>query len=157
VIEFVRLSSIDVHHLQRLVNDPLVTRHMPLADPDPMGPDEIRDWVAGKERISREHGFGPEAILIDGTFAGWGGIEPDGDGASISLVLLPAFWGHGREVLDLLLEEVFKTRDLPYLLVEFPPSRTRIHGLLSLGFRVVGDRQIGGHRFIVYRLDAPTA
>jgi [ribosomal protein S5]-alanine N-acetyltransferase len=127
---------------------------MPLAGPEPMSPDEVRDWVSEKEDITRQHGFGPQAILVDGKFAGWGGISPDGEGASISLVLMPAFWGRGRQVLDLLLEDAFGRRGLPYVLVKFPPSRTRIRGLLDLGFREIGKRMVAGRKFVVYRLDA---
>src|SRR3989442_9874508 len=115
---------------------------MPLADPEPISPDQLRDWVAGKEAITQQQGFGPQAILIDGDFAGWGGIEPDDAGASISLVLSPAFWGHGHRILDVLLEEAFDRLGLPYVIVEFPPTRTRVLGLLRLGFREVGDRRI---------------
>jgi hypothetical protein len=121
-----------------------------------MSPDEIRDWILGKEAITQRHGFGPHAILLDGEFAGWGGIEPDGDGASISLVLFPAFWGRGHRILEILVQEAFGRLGLPYVLAELPPSRTRVRGLLRLGFREVGDRLIGGERFIVYRLDAPS-
>jgi RimJ/RimL family protein N-acetyltransferase len=157
VITFAPLSSIDPDELLTLLTDPRVLRHMPLSGPEPMRPDELRDWVAGKEAITQQHGFGPQAILVDGEFAGWGGIEPDGDGASVSLVLFPALWGRGHQVLDLLLEQAFDQRGLPYVLVEFPPSRTRVSGLLHLGFREVGERMVGGERFIVYRLDAPSA
>ncbi len=155
-ITFVPLSSIDLEELRALNTDPQVMRHMPLADPGPMSPDELRDWVAGKEAITQQHGFGPQAILLDGDFAGWGGIEPDDAGASISLVLSPAFWGRGREILNVLLEEAFGRLGLPYVLVEFPPTRTRVRGLLRLGFREVGDRTIEGERFVVYRLEAPS-
>jgi ribosomal-protein-alanine N-acetyltransferase len=156
VIAFAPLSSIDPEYLRALLTDQAVIRHMPLADPEPMSLDELRDWVAGKEAITQQHGFGPQAILLDGYLAGWGGIEPDGVGASISLVLLPAFWGRGRQILDTLLEEVFGRLGLPYVLVEFPPSRTRVRGLLHLGFRKVGDRTIEGERFVVYRLEPPS-
>jgi ribosomal-protein-alanine N-acetyltransferase len=157
VITFAPLSSIEPEKLRSLLNDPQVLRHMPLSGPDPMSMNEIRDWVAAKEDITQQHGFGPQAILVDGSFAGWGGIEPDGDGASISLVLLPAQWGRGHHVFNLFLEEAFDQRGLPYVLVEFPPSRTRVRGLLRLGFRDVGDRIIEGERFVVYRLDASSA
>jgi [ribosomal protein S5]-alanine N-acetyltransferase len=72
-------------------------------------------------------------------------------------VLFPAFWGCGRQILDTLLEEAFGRLGLPYVLVEFPPSRARVRGLLRLGFRMVGERTIEGERFVVYRLDAPPA
>ena len=101
-------------------------------------------------RPSSDSGRGPLALQ------GWGGMEPDGDGASISLVLSPAHWGHGHQVLDILIEEAFGQRGLPYVLAELPPSRTRVRGLQHLGFRQVGERMVGGERFVVYRLDAPS-
>jgi RimJ/RimL family protein N-acetyltransferase len=157
MITFAPLSSIDLEKLRALNTDPQVLLHMPLAGPEPMNPDEVRDWVAEKEAITQQHGFGPQAILLDGDFAGWGGIEPDDAGASVSLVLSPAFWGHGRQILDVLLKEAFERLGLPYVIVEFPPTRTRVRGLQRLGFREVGDRRIEGERFVVYRLDAPSA
>jgi RimJ/RimL family protein N-acetyltransferase len=154
MVGFLSLSSIDPELLRALLNDSRVTRHMPLANSEPMSLQAVRDWVVTKEDIVRQHGYGPQAILLDGSFAGWGGLEPDGDGASISLVLLPDYWGRGREVLDALLEEAFGRRALPYVLAEFPPSRTRVRGLLRVGFRQVGERVIFGETFVVYRLDA---
>jgi ribosomal-protein-alanine N-acetyltransferase len=159
MIAFTPLSSVDRGELLDLLTDPRVVRHMPLSDPaHPMGSNDLQDWIALKECIAETHGYGPQAILIDGAFAGWGGLEPDNDddGASISLVLFPTFWGWGRQILDALLREAFEHLGLPYVVVEFPPSRTRIRGLLSLGFRVVGEKEIEGHHFIVYRLDAPS-
>ena len=157
MISFAPLSSVDLEELRALNSDPPVVLHMPLAGPEPMSPNELRNWVAGKEAITQQHGFGPQAILFDGEFAGWGGIEPDDAGASISLVLSPGFWGHGHQILDVLLEEAFGRLGLPYVLVELPPTRTKVRGLLRLGFREVGDRTIEGERFVVYRLDAPPA
>jgi Acetyltransferase (GNAT) domain len=155
VIAFAPLSSIDPREMLALLTDPRVLRHLPLAGPEPMRPDEVSPWVAGKEAITKEHGYGPKAILIDGTFAGWGGLVPDEDGVDIALVLLPAFWGWGLRVLKILLGEAFGQLRLPYVLVHFPPSRTRIRGLLSLGFRRVGEEIVEAQRWVVYRLDAP--
>jgi RimJ/RimL family protein N-acetyltransferase len=157
VISFAPLSSIDPKELLALLNDQRVLRHMPLAGPEPMRPDEVAPWVEGKEAITKEHGYGPQAILIDGTFAGWGGLEPHGDGAAISIVLFPTYWGRGHQILTILIEEAFGSLGLPYVVVEFPPSRTRVRGLLDLGFRNVGDETPFGERFIVYRLDAPSS
>jgi ribosomal-protein-alanine N-acetyltransferase len=155
MISFASLSTVDTADLQALFADPDVRRHMPLTDEEPWSADDVHEWVARKESITEEHGYGPQAIIVDGTFAGWGGIEPDGEGASISLVLLPSFWGHGREILEVILEQAFVQRGLPYVLVEFPPSRTRVRGLLRMGFHQFEERTIEGERFIVYRLDAP--
>jgi RimJ/RimL family protein N-acetyltransferase len=132
----------------------------PPPPPFRLGPGvEATDWL--DPRLDQRWEFPPVVgFIVPSGFegyarlAGWGGIEPDG--ASISLVLLPPFWGRGHQVLDILLDEAFRHRGLPYVLVEFPPSRTRVRGLLHLGFREVGERMVGGERFVVYRLDAPS-
>jgi len=43
------------------------------------------EWIAGKEKLWAEHGYGPWAFLIDGKFAGWGGLFS----RNISLKWLP--------------------------------------------------------------------
>jgi hypothetical protein len=37
----------------------------------------------------------------------------------------------------------------------FPPSRTRIKGIFRLGFEPDGELEVGGEKFIRYRLRAP--
>lgn len=45
--------------------------------------------------------------------------------------------------------------ELPSITIMLPPSRTRVHGILRLGFRPDGEAAIKGQRFIRYRLRAP--
>jgi [ribosomal protein S5]-alanine N-acetyltransferase len=73
-----RLPEVDPAELVALMNDPRVLRHMPLAR-GPFGPAECARFVAAKERLWAEHGYGPWAILVDGALAGWGGLQPDGE------------------------------------------------------------------------------
>ena len=40
-----------------------------------------------------EHGYGPWAFIINGEFAGWGGLQPEQGEADFALVLHPDFWG----------------------------------------------------------------
>src|SRR5687767_7195624 len=68
-IVFKRLSEVDPADLIALMNDPLVRRHMPLAR-GTFGPAECARFVAAKERLWAEHGYGPWAFVIDGEFAG---------------------------------------------------------------------------------------
>ena len=91
---------------------------------------------------------------IDGGLPGWRRIEPDGEAASISLVRYPLHRDAAVEFLDLLLEAAFGRLGRPYVLVELPPSRSRVAGLLRLRFGPIGDRTIEGEEFVVYRPDA---
>jgi ribosomal-protein-alanine N-acetyltransferase len=55
------------------MNGPLVRRQMPLTS-DGFDLADAGEFMAGKESLWTEHGFGPWAIWINGRFAGWGGL-----------------------------------------------------------------------------------
>ncbi len=58
MIAFTRLSEVAPEVIIELVNDPAVRRHLPLARGH-FGPSECEKFVADKERIWEEHGYGP--------------------------------------------------------------------------------------------------
>ena len=149
-----RLSDVPPANFVDLMNDPLVRRQMPLAA-DGFDEAECRAWIDEKERLWAEHGFGPWAIFIDGAFAGWGGLQPHGDEAEMALVLAPPHWGAGKAVYDRMLSYAFGELELTHVLVLFPPTRTRVRGLLRLGFRRDGVDEVEGEAFVRYRLDDP--
>ncbi len=150
-IEFARLSDIDVAEIIALHTHPLVRRHMPLSDDD-FGEAECREWVQGKERQWQEHGYGPWAFIIDGEFAGWGGLQRENDDADLALVLHPHHWGAGKGIYDEIIRRAFGEMGLRSVTILLPPSRTRVRPILRLGFHLDGDVELSGQRFIRYRL-----
>jgi ribosomal-protein-alanine N-acetyltransferase len=126
---------------------------MPLARGE-FGPAECASFVAGKEALWREHGYGPWAFLVDGRFAGWGGVQPEGDDADLALILRPEFWGYGREVYETVLTRAFGEFGFPSVTVLLPPTRGRAHALARLGFVPDGETDVGGERFLRFRLHA---
>ena len=137
------------------MNDPLVRRHLPLAR-GTFGKAECARFVAAKERIWAEHGYGPWAFVVDGEFAGWGGLQPEGDEVDLGLVLLrPRYWGSGRALYERLLAIAFGEMHLASVIILLPQSRVRLSGVLQLGFRPEGEVEIAGARFTRYRLGAP--
>jgi RimJ/RimL family protein N-acetyltransferase len=151
MVTLVRLSEVDPAALVDLINDPRVRRHMPLAT----GAFTMADcagWVAGKEAMWREHGYGPWAFRIGGEFAGWGGLQPEDGDADLALVLRPAFWGHGRAVAERVLQEAFTTHDLPSVTVLLPPTRATAAALRRAGFEPDGEADVDGRRFLRFRL-----
>lgn len=153
-IEFGRLSDIDPAEIIALNTNPLVRRHMPLAGAD-FGEAECREWVAGKENQWEEHRYGPWAFVVDGRFAGWGGLQYEDGDADLGLVLHPDYWGIGRTICLEIIRRAFQEMELPSITILLPPSRTRVRGILRLGFRPDGEAAIRGWRFIRYRLRAP--
>ena len=150
-IEFKRLSEVDKADLIDLMNDPRVRRQMPLTT-DNFSDVDCDGFVAAKEQLWVEHGYGPWAFVVDGRFAGWGGLQPEHDDVDLALVLHPHAWGLGKHIYDEIIRRAFGEMGFESVTILFPPSRTRIKGILRLGFQPDGDVEIGGERFIRYRL-----
>ncbi|MEU8005110.1 GNAT family N-acetyltransferase [Catellatospora sp. NPDC049111] len=152
-LRLARLTEIDPAHLIGLMGDPRVRRHMPLAD-GAFGHAECRAFVAAKEALWREHGYGPWALLVDGEFAGWGGLQPEDADVDLALVLHPRFWGHGRAICARVLDEAFGTFGFDAVTILLPPTRRGGHGVTRLGFVADGQTSIEGRRFLRFRLQA---
>lgn len=145
-IEFERLTGVAIPELVALFNDPEVRRHLPLTR-STFTPEMCERFVAAKERLWAEHGYGPWAFFVDGAFAGWGGLQPEGDDADFGLVLLPRYWGIGRKLYREVLRHAFQVMGLESVIVLLPPSRMRVRALSRLGFRPDGEGEVGGERY----------
>lgn len=154
LIEKKKLQSVNKELIIALFNDPLVKRHMPLS---PVDFDDIQyqQFISGKESIWKEFGFGPYAYFIKGEFIGWGGIQPDEGDYELALVLSPAYWGYGKQLYHDLVQEAFIQHNLASVTILFPPSRTRVRGILKQGFIEEDRVNIMGKEFIRFRLENP--
>ena len=155
-LEFKHLHEIDCSEYIALHTNPLVRRQMPLTS-DKFDEDDCREWIAAKERLWQEHGYGPWAFIVDGKFAGWGGLQPEEGDADLGLVLHPDYWGYGKVIYEEIIRRAFEEMGLESVTILFPPTRTRVKGILRLGFQPDGEVEIAGERFIRYRLHAPLA
>ena len=150
-IEKRRLKTVDNYLIIQLLNDPLIKRHMPLSV-DKFDEEHYVRFIEAKEAIWEKFGFGPWAFFIDESFAGWGGIQPDGDDFELALVLSPRHWGYGRHLYKALIQEAFSELQLESVTILFPPSRTRIKWIFKAGFVEEGQVVIDDKSFIRYRL-----
>ena len=155
-IVLTRLPLIDPADLIALMNDPQVRRHLPLAR-GPFGSAECASFVAAKEGLWAEHGYGPWGFMVNGVFAGWGGLQPEGDDVDLGLVLRPAYWGLGRVLAARFVAIAFEDLRAESVVVLLPPSRVRVSGIGRLGFRRDGALDVAGTHFHRYRLWAPAA
>jgi [ribosomal protein S5]-alanine N-acetyltransferase len=153
-LEFKRLSDINISDIIAVNTNPLVLRQMPLSG-DHWEESEWMEWVEGKEKQWEEYGYGPWAFIIDGKFAGWGGLQYENGDADLGLVLHPDFWGAGRIIYNEIVNRAFGEMGFESIIILFPPTRTRIKGILRLGFQLDGEVELNGEKFIRYRLSAP--
>jgi len=113
------------------------------------------EFIAAKESLWADHGYGPWAFVVDGQFAGWGGLQYENGDADLGLVLHPDYWGIGKTLYDEIIKRAFGEMGFESVMILFPPTRTRIKGILRLGFQLDGEVELYGERFIRYRLYAP--
>ena len=152
-LELKPLSEVDCSEHIALNTNPLVMRQMPLSDSN-FDDAACKEWIADKERMWQEHGYGPWAFIVDGKFAGWGGLQPEEGDADLALVLHPDYWGHGKVIYEEIIRQAFEEMGLESVTILFPPTRTRVKGILRLGFQPDGEVESAGERFIRYRLHA---
>jgi len=153
-LEFTQMSKVDNAEYIALNNNPLVRRQMPLSD-DNFGEKECQEWVTGKEKQWDEYGYGPWAFIIDGKFAGWGGLQYEAGDADLGLVLHPDYWGMGKTIYEEIIKRAFGEMKFESVTILFPPTRTRVKGILRLGFQLDGEIELYGEHWIRYRLYAP--
>ncbi len=154
-IKFKRLTEVSKSAIVELMSSSLVRRQMPLLTGD-FTDEDCDKFIASKEQMWEQHGFGPYAFEIDGKFAGWGGVQPDDGEADLALVLHPDFWGVGKVLYKKIIDHAFGEMNLDSVVVFFPPSRTRIQGFLRLGFVKDTEMEVGDEKFIRYRLMNPS-
>jgi [ribosomal protein S5]-alanine N-acetyltransferase len=150
-IEFKRLTEVDRADIIGLMNHPRLRQHMPLLG-DTFGEAECNAFIAGKEALWTEHGYGPWAFFVDGHFVGWGGLQPEDGDADLALVLHPNSWGMGKAIYDKIIERAFGVMGFESVTVLLPPTRVRVRGLQRLGFEPDGEVEYLGERFLRYRL-----
>lgn len=149
--ELIRLSKVNKSDIIDLMNHPMVRRQMPLFDGAFTVEDSIR-FVDVKEKLWDDFGFGPWAFIIDGRFAGWGGLQPENGEADLALVLHPNFWGCGRYIYYKILEEAFGDMGLTSITILLPISRMGLSGVFRLGFEEETTVFIKNVPFKRYRL-----
>jgi len=153
-LEFKHLREISCTEIIAVNTNPLVRRQMPLSE-DQFGEVECKEWVAGKEKQWEEYGYGPWAFMVDGKFAGWGGLQYENSDADLGLVLHPDYWGMGKTIYEEIIRRAFGEMGFKSVTILLPLTRTRVKGILRLGFQPDGEVQIEGERFIRFRLYAP--
>ncbi len=154
-IEFKRLGEIDKEEVIALLNLPLVRRHMPLSK-DNFDDEDYKAFITAKEKIWTEHGYGPWAFVANNHFIGWGGLQYEEGNADLAIVLHPDYWGNGRIIYEQIIEIAFSEIGLVSITALLPPSRTRIKGMMKLGFIPDGELIIDEEKFLRFRLFNPS-
>ena len=150
-IEFVHLFEVKEEQIIALMNNEMVGKQLPLLA-DGFLAEDCRAFLKAKKQLWDEHGFGPWAFLINGEFAGWGGLQPEHGEADFALVLHPKFWGWGRKIFDRVKDLAFNQMNLNSITVLLPPRRPNSKAITRLGFTDDGHLTVDGELFMRFRL-----
>ena len=153
-IKFVHLSDIDENAIIDLMNNEEVGKLLPLLK-EGFTSEHCKAFVKAKKKLWDEHGFGPWAFVINGRFAGWGGIQPEQGEADFALVLHPNFWGLGRKIFSKIKDQAFNQMNLASITILFPPTRNNSRAITRFGFVEDGKVNVDGEVFIRFRLNKP--
>ena len=150
-IQFVHLYEIEEEKFITLMNHEMVGKLMPLLK-NVFSKEDYQNFLQAKKELWDTYGFGPLAFIINGEFAGWGGIQPENGEADFALVLHPDYWGWGLRIFKKIKNIAFETMNIDSITILFPPSRTNVKAVTRFGFIKDGELDIAGEKFIRLRL-----
>ncbi len=156
-IKFDRLKNISNKEIIELNTNERVLKQMPLATGIIFDEEKCISWVKEKEKQWIEYGYGPWAFIVDGKFAGWGGLQYEDGEADLALVLHPQYWGLGKQIFDEIIKKAFTEMGFESITILLPPTRTKLKGIFLLGFVIDREIMISGENFIRYRLHKPAS
>lgn len=150
-LEFKKLSQISPEHIIKLNNHPAVLQQMPLGSPD-FDIEKSIAWAKDKDAQWDKNGYGPWAIMIDDVFAGWGGLQKEGDDADLALVLHPNYWGLGKIIYAEIIHKAFNEMNFESITILLPETRKVTKAVSRYGFKPDGDVFFDNIRFQRFRL-----
>jgi RimJ/RimL family protein N-acetyltransferase len=154
-IEFVHLHNVKEDQIIDLMNNEKVNRQMPLLV-GAFTQESCRMFLKVKKQLWKDHGYGPWAFIIDGEFAGWGGLRPELGEADFALVLHPKFWGWGPTIFGKIKKHAFNQMNLDSITALLPRGRSNSRAITRLGFVLDGAVNIDGEHFTRFRLAKPS-
>lgn len=126
-IDYLRFERVDPEAMLSVLNEDPLREH--LIDHPRFDLDSIQEWMDGKIETDTLPGCRVRAIRIDGTLAGWCGIQPDDNGVEIAIVISRQFWGAGLNVFRTLLRWASELghREVLFHLLESRPEYKALH------------------------------
>ena len=147
MLSYQTLGSSPTEEWLELLNSDLVRRH--LVQHHPFTVESFDGWIERKVTEDQTPGCRLREIHCGGRLAGWCGIQFESGAFEIALVLSPAYWGRGREVVNEV-KEWAREMGHKQLLAHFPQSRPQTKALTKLFGQPIRVTNIQEHVFVTY-------
>ena len=153
VVTYASLGEVSQTELLHLMNNEKLREH--LVDHPKFTEETLKLWGAEKTRIDVADGYRVRAILVNGNIAGWCGIQPDGEGAELAIILSSSYWGSGLRVFR---DMIRWSRELGHQEVVFHLLETRRkYRALEKMAKEVKESEWMGRKFRTYILSTDTS
>lgn len=148
-IDYLELNQIDPPDFLPLLNKQTTREH--LIDHELFDVDRAKKWVHGKTEVDASKGCRVRAITVDGSLAGWCGIQFEEDKYEIAVVIDDRFWGLGKTVFRELMKWA-KEFGHATIYIHFLHTRPEYKFLRKLSTKVYQSELLGS-RFTTYELE----
>lgn len=95
-IEYTDLQELDQGELLSILNKDKIREH--LVSHDQFNEQSLAEWVSSKLSVDSAEGCKVRGIRVEGTVAGWCGIQFENESYELAIVLNEAYWGIGTAV-----------------------------------------------------------
>jgi len=147
-IEFIPFSVVKPDELLKIANEESLRTH--LVDHPLFDAISLQEWMTDKLNIDATKGCRIRAVLIDGTLAGWCGIQPDSSGYELAIVISQRFWGYGIAIFKNIMTwaKEFGHKEILFHLLE---SRPEYKALGKMSTKVYISQRLG-RQFTTYHV-----
>ncbi|GGB02995.1 GNAT family N-acetyltransferase [Agarivorans gilvus] len=152
-IEYVSLQDLDKNELQKILNKGKVREH--LVSHDEFDQASLEDWIAGKVKVDSSKGCKVKGIKVNGSVAGWCGIQFEDEAYELAVVLDEEYWGIGIRVFK---EALGWASELghSHVVLHLFNTRPEYRFLRKMASRVY-ESTIFGQKYTSYEIKVPYA
>lgn len=147
-IEYLCFNQVNPEDLMAVVNEDSLRTH--LIDHPYFDTTSLQVWMEEKINTDTMHGCRIRVVYIDGTLAGWCGIQPDDNGFELAIVIAQKFWGFGIPIFKTLMcwAKELGHKEIVFHLLESRPE----YKVLNKMSTKVRKTELAGRCFTTYHV-----
>lgn len=152
-IEYKNLQDLNQVELLKILNKEKIREH--LASHDEFNQASLEKWVAGKVEVDSTKGCKVKGIQVNGSVAGWCGIQFENEAFELAIVLDEEYWGIGIGVFKELVRWASELGH-SHVVLHLYNTRPQYKFLRKMASRVY-ESTMFGQKYTSYELKVPCA
>jgi len=152
-IEYKNLQDLDRSELLKILNKEKIREH--LVSHDKFDEASLEEWVSGKVEVNAAEGCKVKGIIVNGSVAGWCGIQYENESYELAIVLDEEFWGIGVGIFKEVMGWAYELGHSHVVLHLFN-TRPEYKFLKKMASRIY-ESTMFGQKYTSYELRVPCA